>query len=433
MINPMEIFAQLATSRALSDLAPRQRGSSDFGGSGSPFDSIFDQAQATRSATQANSRPAQSDTAPEQPGNGDRQDKPRPIETQGQETDCATAAQYIVAEYKENVAVILEGDRKSGTLPEYMSELATGSTEDDADLQKLLEQMKKQQPEVKEPPAATEPEITAQDVKEAHAKAKAEAYTPEVAKEAAVAEGEVAARMPDNKTLARSDLSKEPEQSKSASNGDLSPLENGSDTAKIKDNKETAHFGKDTGSQAEEKSNGDVNYMPANFTEALKAETLRSEQQVKQAEQQHVTPENLFDEMVSRLDSMHSEGRQTMVIELKPEFLGKLGLQLTIDGAGLHIKIDASDPSVRNLVSSQLTTLVQQLEQKGLEVVEVEVMHTGIDNGNFNSSNQGYAYAKKSSQSFGDRAEDKNAAYATAIELHEYYLEMGVSSVEYRA
>ena len=139
--------------------------------------------------------------------------------------------------------------------------------------------------------------------------------------------------------------------------------------------------------------------------------------------------------MVSRIETMQTDERRTMTIQLKPEFLGKVALEIAVDAAGLHVKISAADSDVRGMINNQINTLIESLTNKGIEVVEVEVAYTGIDNGDLRDSDNGRAKPESPRRSYrADRIEEGAAFYA-ALQLDplEYYLEAGVSSVEYRA
>ena len=147
-----------------------------------------------------------------------------------------------------------------------------------------------------------------------------------------------------------------------------------------------------------------------------------------------VKTENLFEEMVARIETMQTDERRTMSIQLKPEFLGKVALEIAMDAAGMHVKISAADSDVRVMLNSQINALIESLTNKGIEVAEVEVAYTGVDNGDLKDSNNDRARPDSSRRSYrADRVEEGAAFYA-ALQLDplEYYLDAGVSSVEYR-
>ena len=261
----------------------------------------------------------------------------------------------------------------------------------------------------------------------------AQAHT-EANVEAAAKTGEVTARMP-VKTTEQQD-NKET-ISKSSENGNLSPLENENDSASIKEQP------KSSSSDTEQKQYRDTKDLEqplsnaaAPLAEGIRPERFKADQQMKQASlDAPVKAENLFEEMISRIDSMKTDTLRSMTIQLKPEFLGKVALEFAVDAAGLHVRIDAANSDVRAMINGQINALIESLQQKGIAVVEVEVTHTGIDNGAFKESGGGQAHSGKSRNKYRDVSPVERAEYYTALPLDamEYYLDTGVSSVEYRA
>ena len=217
--------------------------------------------------------------------------------------------------------------------------------------------------------------------------------------------------------------------------GDLSPLENENNTVPVKGQKEKTY------SELESAANKTDDAAPVNnaampLAEGIKPERFQADQQMKQAvASAPVRTENLFDEMVSRIETMNSDNRSTMAIQLKPEFLGEVALEIAMDVAGLHVKISAANSDVRGLINGQINALIESLESKGIEVVEVEVTYTGVNNGAFNDSNKEQAHQDRSRRSYRVDGVEDSAAYYAALSFSalDYYLDAGVSSVEYQA
>jgi flagellar hook-length control protein FliK len=351
-----------------------------------------------------------------------------------------------------DVTYILEGDKKSTIVPESMYEAKDA----------LITEQKPEEAKTEQTPKP-EPEITARDVKTAYHNSMSEkaADTASTASTDVKAEkqdgpetksfeaymqkqqpsdnteiskGEVGARMPTSETLQGNENSVEkPKYTTLPDNGDLSHLENASDNKEVKGEK--FELRQDKG-QENQSGAGETAYGAAHLETEVKSQSIRGNAQMQQeTPDTPVTKENLFDEMVSRINVMQQDVRQEMTIQLKPEFLGNLSLQVAIENGGLHVRIDASDAGVRGLVGAQMQQLIQELEAKGLTVVEVEVSHTGIDNGDFNQQSGGYGQGGgRSHKSYnGGRAEENASIIKHAIELHEYYVEAGVSSVQYSA
>ena len=221
-----------------------------------------------------------------------------------------------------------------------------------------------------------------------------------------------------------------------ADRGDLKPIENENEKIPMKGQKEKA--GSDAEDTAGNKAEGAqeqlINY-PIPLTESISPERFQADQQMKQVADTPVRAENLFDEMVSRIETMHTGNQQAVTIQLKPEILGKVALEIAMDATGLHIKINAADSDVRTMINGQINALIESLETKGIEVVDVEVAYTGVDNGDFQEPHKDQAQPERQRRSYRIDGIDDNAAYYAALpfETLEYYLDAGVSSVEYRA
>jgi len=244
--------------------------------------------------------------------------------------------------------------------------------------------------------------------------------------------GEVPARTPNIRTSERQE--NEGQSFRFSKNGDLSPLENGNDTPiaegqKGKTYPETAKAVQDTAAGAQDHING----LPPPLAEGIRPDQYRANQQMRQLAP--VRAENLFDEMVSRVSAAQTESRSVMTIQLKPEFLGKVALEIAMDAAGLHVKISAADSNVRSMLNGQINALIESLGNKGIEVAKVEVAYTGVDNGANKESREGHSQPNRQRRSNREIDAADGVAYYTALPLEtlDYYLEAGVSSVEYRA
>jgi len=382
--------------------------------------------------------------------------KPKPDKDEKPDENLAAAAGAMGNQ--SQVVFILEGDKESATTPEISVDTVTGSNvivtettdippETGAPvftLEASNETSKQGAEETQRAIAgadngAAQPAIVnATDVKNAADTEKAYAAD---AQETGIGieggTGEVTARKPIIRTSEQQENGKN--SSEFSNNGDLSPLENENDAVTAKGQKEKTYSGleNDIKKTAGETQEPEINAQTPPLAEGIKPERFQADQQMKQATANApVRQENLFEEMVSRIETMQSGSRNAMTIQLKPEFLGEVALEIAIDVAGLHVKISAANSDVRGMINSQINTLIESLENKGLEVVEVEVTYTGVNNGAFkeNSNNQ-QAQPDSSRQSYrADRTEDSAAYYAAlSFDALDYYLDAGVSSVEYRA
>ena len=257
--------------------------------------------------------------------------------------------------------------------------------------------------------------------------------------------GEVTARMPAIRTSERSEKQDAGgETGKNASesfeDGYLSPLENENDKPMTRVRKDKDYIKAEGAADNPAKTDE----TPASGTTAtvaadIRPERFRADQMMGRAAEAPVSTESLFDKMVSQIETNMLDDVRTMTIQLKPEFLGKVAIELALDTAGLHLKINADDQSVSSMVNSQINALIETLQNKGIEVVEVEVAYTGVYDGEFADPRKGDAQqpqSPKRTHRVDDTAALEDVTYystAAPIEMMEYYVETGVSSVEYRA
>ncbi|MCL2046244.1 MAG: flagellar hook-length control protein FliK [Oscillospiraceae bacterium] len=254
--------------------------------------------------------------------------------------------------------------------------------------------------------------------------------------------GVVTARMPEIRTSEIREY--ENNISETSATEDLGPLENGNDAIAISDAKETKESENDSKDDKKDSSNNIADNTselagsnPVSITGNIGIETYQGNQQMIRAADVPIERENLIDEMVYRVEEMHTENQNAMTIQLKPEFLGKVALEIAMDASGLHLKISAADGDVRNMINGQINALIESLQTKGFEIVEVEVAYTGIDNGDYQNpqnNNQAQPDTNPRRTYSVDSVEDK-ISFATALsdDSLEYYLDEDISSVEYRA
>jgi len=430
---PMEILSQMMT-RTDSGTGARQRAgpsANDSSRFGRMFEEAQDRAQ-PRSESRRTERAATRETEQARP--------------QRPENYCDAAERYAGVMGNQNeVIFILEGDMESATEP-VMRYIPPVQTRPVVPPQPSITEAKPQ--EAEETQKTYETILTNVKGQEEGGTAKAqntevlsanvEANKPETAK----AEtnnvnqtGEVTARTPIIRTSERQ--GNEGNNSGFSRNGDLSPLENENDTTQVKGQKErTFSETVATVRNAAEGAQEPVNNTPAPLAEGIRPEQFRADQIMKQAAlDAPVRAENLFDEMVQRLEMMQTESQRTMTIHLKPEFLGKVALEIAMDAAGLHVKISAMDSGVRGMINGQINALIESLENKGIEVVKVEVAHTGVDNGAFKENKEGQEQHGRNRRKDREADPADGITYYTALPIGtlEYYLDAGVSSVEYSA
>ncbi|MDR1299451.1 MAG: flagellar hook-length control protein FliK, partial [Oscillospiraceae bacterium] len=112
-------------------------------------------------------------------------------------------------------------------------------------------------------------------------------------------------------------------------------------------------------------------------------ERVAAAEQLKAAPaEQPVARENLFDAMVEKLEVMREDGVPQMTVELKPEYLGRVTLNLTAaPSGGVNLRISAADPGVKGMIDGQIAALVENLSGKGVRLERVDVVYTGVGAG----------------------------------------------------
>ena len=472
---PMEILS-LTSTRTDSGADPWQR-TSIADKIGSIFGKVLDESRAAmdnhkiKDVDKTGNEILEEDIMPKTPRKPDKN------------TDEDDALVAGVVGYQNTIVFILEGDKESATTPEItvdvvsaaetncIEEIITPSEEQrntvDTEPEQTAADMNAEETVITagdvedaaeagvaaeetgvtaETSVAVEADVTAEasitaDVKtEANVKTTAGAGKTPVAEptdagnEADSAAGEVTARRPVIGTTARQE--NEENDSGFSEDGDLSPLENENNRVPVKGHKEKTYS--ETENDAKETFEGareTVVDQPLPLAVGIKPEQFQADQQMVRAADVPVRKENLFDEMVSRIETMTTENEQKVVIQLKPEFMGKVALEIAMDAAGLHVRINAANSDIRGMINGQINALIESLGNKGIEIAEVEVAYTGVDNGAFSDSqkNQAQPNHQKRSQRV-DGIED-DAAYFAALktEMLEYYLDAGLSSVEFSA
>ncbi len=82
-----------------------------------------------------------------------------------------------------------------------------------------------------------------------------------------------------------------------------------------------------------------------------------------------------FDTMVDTLSTLRRGPRSEMEIHLKPDFLGKVVIKLTLEEGSLVARISASNAGVQEAFQAQAPSLTAALQQQGVKDVTVLVAH----------------------------------------------------------
>ncbi|PKM77664.1 MAG: hypothetical protein CVU90_06180 [Firmicutes bacterium HGW-Firmicutes-15] len=102
-----------------------------------------------------------------------------------------------------------------------------------------------------------------------------------------------------------------------------------------------------------------------------------------------VSPEELMEQIVKKVELVTKLATSEMRIQLKPEFLGKMMIQIIVDDGVITARFTTESQHVKQVLEANMNSLKQTLEANGLRVEKTEV-NVQLDNGgNFNNSSEG--------------------------------------------
>ena len=223
------------------------------------------------------------------------------------------------------------------------------------------------------------------------------------------------------------------------SGDDPCPLENENDNAvssKGKTDKDDAMLGtKDVQEQEQARS------MPIAQMVDITPEKIASAQKMD-AQMEMAPPvssDNLFEALVEKMEMSQSAGSDQLEIQLKPEHLGKVSIQLSLGDHGLQAKITADNMGIRNMIGGQITQLIESLAEKGIRVSQVDVVYTGVSSDqSFSKQSQSGREAPRQGRSSGEMRLDASGELYTVPDWEwnqgiSHVVDTTISSVEYRA
>lgn len=154
--------------------------------------------------------------------------------------------------------------------------------------------------------------------------------------------------------------------------------------------------------QQGEMQQGEDDDSPAMGTQLQGAEFIPSEgvfstqmdaQVPPEAEPIHQMTESIFEQIVEKTSISLQENTKQIDIDLVPEFLGRVSIQLTMEGERVSAVIRTSSQQVQGLLASEISQLQQTLQARGIEVVQLSVHHQtvgqGMDSHHSNPQGQG--------------------------------------------
>ncbi len=140
-----------------------------------------------------------------------------------------------------------------------------------------------------------------------------------------------------------------------------------------------------------------------------------------------VDPKQLIDQIVKKFELLTKPESSEIKIQLKPEFLGKMTIKLSMEDGVLSAKFVTDNHQVKSMLESNLALFKQQLEAAGIKVEKTEVSvqlsggtdynsMTGDQQGQWQFSDQAQASLTRSSGVYQDGYADySNEDLETAV------------------
>lgn len=126
----------------------------------------------------------------------------------------------------------------------------------------------------------------------------------------------------------------------------------------------------------------------------------------KRAEQALTEPKQIIDQIVKKFEMVNKQNPAELSIQLKPEFLGKMTIKLSMEDGVLSAKFVTDNHTVKNMLENNLAMFKQQLDDAGIKVDKAEVsvqVGTGTDYNSAAGDQQGQWQFDQQNQSSAGR------------------------------
>ena len=112
-------------------------------------------------------------------------------------------------------------------------------------------------------------------------------------------------------------------------------------------------------------------------------DTAEAKADVPQTTQTDFVKDNVM-RIVDKLSTQVSDGKYDFDVELKPDFLGKVNIKLTMENGELRMHIKTDDIGVKGMFADQASAMQAVLKDKGISVTNIDItyqsqMQTGDD------------------------------------------------------
>ncbi len=138
--------------------------------------------------------------------------------------------------------------------------------------------------------------------------------------------------------------------------------------------------------------------------------------------------------IVDKLSTQVSDGKTDFDVELKPDFLGKVHIKLSMQNGEIRMQIKTDDVNVKSMFADQISSMQAALKDKGIAITNIDVtyqsqMQTGPDHRSFSQSGSSKKQGGRSHVSLDQIA--GTGVFETVSQITGYM--QGGSSVEYLA
>jgi hypothetical protein len=79
--------------------------------------------------------------------------------------------------------------------------------------------------------------------------------------------------------------------------------------------------------------------------------------------------------IVDKVSTNVREGRHEFDVELKPDFLGRVSIRLTLEDGEIRMQIKTDDPAVKGLFADQAGSLQNALKEKGIALSNIDITY----------------------------------------------------------
>ncbi len=123
------------------------------------------------------------------------------------------------------------------------------------------------------------------------------------------------------------------------------------------------------------------------------ADTVETKADAPQTTQTDFVKDNVM-RIVDKLSTQVSDGKYDFDVELKPDFLGKVNIKLTMENGEIRMQIKTDDIGVKGMFADQATNMQAVLKDKGIAVTNIDItyqsqMQTGDDRQAYNQNSSG--------------------------------------------